>query len=286
MNYYGALFWIVALLGATAYAVYALYRLRKHRELSRIDALAFPAEYETLLASTPHFPKLAESDKEEMRRRILRFIHTKDFVGIGISVNDEMRVLIAFYASLLLIRKNAPLPYPHLSTILIYPDSVLIEQNRNDGGVVTSEEVAIDGQSAEGTVVITWDAARAEALEMGDYNLILHEFAHEIDFMNGEIDGIPPMDEKHYDAWTEVFDREFDTLDALVRDNAELGKYELFGADAALDEAEFLAVATERFFGAGEDFKEDFAELYERLRTFYGIDTAELFAHGYGEPIG
>lgn len=286
MNYYGALFWIVALLGATAYAVYALYRLRKHRELSRIDALAFPAEYETLLASTPYFPKLAESDKEEMRRRILRFIHTKDFVGIGISVNDEMRVLIAFYASLLLIRKNAPLPYPHLSTILIYPDSVLIEQNRNDGGVVTSEEVAIDGQSAEGTVVITWDAARAEALEMGDYNLILHEFAHEIDFMNGEIDGIPPMDEEHYDAWTEVFDREFDTLDALVRDNAELGKYELFGADAALDEAEFLAVATERFFGAGEDFKEDFAELYERLRTFYGIDTAELFAHGHGEPIG
>ncbi|MFZ5374673.1 MAG: zinc-dependent peptidase [Campylobacterota bacterium] len=285
MNYYGALFWIVAALGSAAFASYALYRLFRRRELSRIDALPFPAEYETILVSTPHFPKLAEEDRQEMRRRILRFIHTKDFVGIGTRIDDEMRVLIAFYASLLLIRKNAPLPYPHLSTILIYPDSVVIEQNRNDGGVVTSEEVAIDGQSADGTVIITWDAARAEALEMGDYNLILHEFAHEIDFMNGEIDGVPPMAQEHYLAWIDVFDREFETLEALVRDHSQLGKYELFGADAALDEAEFFAVATERFFGAAEDFKEDFGELYERLRTFYGIDAAELFSQSDSAPI-
>jgi MtfA peptidase len=66
--------------------------------------------------------------------------------------------------------------------------------------------------------VITWDAARAEALEMGDENLILHEFAHEIDFMNGEIDGIPPMDGQNYERWAEVFDREFDTLDTLVHE--------------------------------------------------------------------
>ncbi len=277
MNYYGALFWIIVVLGGAAAALFALGRLRRARALNRIDALPFPTEYETILASTPHFPHLNDPDREELRRRLLRFVHTKEFVGIGIAVDEEMRVLIAFYASLLLLRKHAPLPYPHLETILIYPDSVVIEQNRNDGGIVTNEEVAIDGQSADGTVVITWDAARAEALEMGDYNLILHEFAHEIDFMNGEIDGIPPMDEKYYDAWTEVFDREFDTLNALVREGEELGKYDLFGEDAVLDEAEFFAVATERFFGAASEFQESFPQLYDQFRTFYGIDTAVLF---------
>ncbi len=277
MNYYGALFWIIVALGGVAAAFFTLGRLRRARALNRINNLPFPTQYETILASTPHFPRLADPDKEELRRRILRFIHTKKFIGIGIDVDDEMRVLIAFYASLLLIRKNAPLPYPHLETIFIYPDSVVIEQNRNNGGIVTNEEVAIDGQSADGTVVITWDAARAEALEMGDYNLILHEFAHEIDFMNGEIDGIPPMERQDYERWAEIFDREFNTLDTLVHEGRELGKYELFGEDAVIDEAEFFAVATERFFGAAEDFRTDFSELYALMCSYYGIDTAETF---------
>lgn len=278
MNYYEALFWIVVALGSISFALAVLYRLRRRKALERIDNLPFPASYEAILAQTPHYGRLPNPDQEALRRAIVRFIHTKEFIGIGIDADNEMKVLIAFYACLLLLRKNAPLPYPGLSTILIYPDSVLIEHNRTDGGIHTSEEVAIDGQSANSTVVITWDAARNEALAMGPDNLILHEFAHEIDFMDGEIDGIPPMDEKHYDAWVEVLDKEFDTLNALVHDKAELGKYNLFGLDAAQDEAEFFAVATERFFGESAVFKEHFADLYDQFTTFYGIDTAELFS--------
>ena len=277
MNYYGALFWIIVGVGGISFALFALLYQRRKKALEEIDALPFPLTYEAILIQTPHFRRLRNEDRSSLRRSIARFIHTKEFIGIGTAVDDEMRVLIAFYACLLLLRKNAPLPYPGLSTILIYPDSVLIEQNRTDGGIVTSEEVVIDGQSANGAVVITWDAARREALEMGPENLILHEFAHEIDFMDGEIDGVPPMDEEHYDAWVEVLDREFDTLEALVRNGAELGKYDLFGPDAALDEAEFFAVATERFFGEGNVLKEDFPSLYEQFRGFYGIDPAELF---------
>lgn len=278
MNYYEALFWIVFASGSIAFALVVLYRLHSKKALERIDSLPFPASYEAILAQTPHFGSLSDPDQEALRRAVVRFIHTKKFIGIGIEVNDEIKVLIAFYACLLLLRKNAPLPYPGLSTILIYPDSVVIEQNRNEGGIVSSEETAIDGQSANGTVVITWDAARSEALALGPDNLILHEFAHEIDFMDGEIDGIPPMEEERYDTWVEILDGEFDTLNALVLDGAELGKYCLFGIDAAQDEAEFFAVATERFFGESAAFKEDFAELYDQLKTFYGIDTAELFS--------
>lgn len=278
MNYYEALFWIIVALGSIAFALAVLHRFRRRKVLERIDNLPFPDSYEAILAQTPHYGRLSDPDQEALHRAITRFIHTKEFIGIRTDVNDEMKVLIAFYACLLLLRKNAPIPYPDLSTILIYPDSVLIEHNRAEGGIHTSEEVAIDGQSANSTVVITWDAARNEALTMGPDNLILHEFAHEIDFMDGEIDGIPPMDEYHYDAWVEILDKEFDTLDALVHDEAELGKYCLFGHDAAQDEAEFFAVATERFFGKSAVFKEHFADLYDQLRTFYGIDTAELFS--------
>ncbi len=277
MNYYGALFWIVVALGGVAFALFGLRRHRRSKLLRELETSPFPERYEAILLRTPHFRRLDPEDREALRRLLLRFIHTKEFIGVGIGVNDEMRVLIAFYACLLLLRKNAPLPYPELSTILIYPDAVLIEQNRNDGGIVTSEEVEIDGQSANGTVVITWDAARAEALEMGEANLILHEFAHELDFMDGEIDGVPPMDASQYDRWVEVLDREFDALYALAHGGEELGRYDLFGPDAAYDEAEFFAVATERFFGSPAALKEDFPELYDRLEAYYEIDAAGRF---------
>ncbi|MBN2870913.1 MAG: zinc-dependent peptidase, partial [Campylobacterales bacterium] len=272
-----ALLLVVLGLGGAFFALYLLYQYRKKQRFEQIVSLPFPDEYDAILTLAPHFGRLVDTDREAIRRSILRFIHTKEFIGIGIDVNDEMKVLIAFYACLLLLRKNAPYPYPDLATILIYPDSVMIKQNRTDGGIVTNEEVAIDGQSANGTVVITWDAARSEALQMGPDNLILHEFAHEMDFMDGEIDGVPPMEDEHYDAWIEVLDREFDTLGTLVRNDAELGKFNLFGPEALLDEAEFFAVATERFFGEGAAFREDFPALYHQFRTFYGIDTAELF---------
>lgn len=278
MDYYGALLLVVLGLGGAFFALYLLYQYQRKRRIEHIVSLPFPSEYESILALTPHFGRLSDTDQEAIRRSILRFVHTKEFVGIGTDVNDEMKVLIAFYACLLLLRKNAHYPYPALTTLLIYPDSVMIEQNRTDGGIVTNEEVAIDGQSANGTVVITWDAARSEALELGPDNLILHEFAHEIDFMDGEIDGVPPMEDEHYDAWVEHLDREFATLDALVRDDGELGRYDLFGPDAVLDEAEFFAVATERFFGESAAFREHFPGLYSQFRTFYGIDAAELFA--------
>ncbi|KFN40840.1 MAG: hypothetical protein JU82_00725 [Sulfuricurvum sp. MLSB] len=278
MNYYEALFLIVIALGGIFFTLYILHRFRTKKAMENIERLPFPEKYETILTRLPHFRRLSAEDQAALRRSVLRFIHTKEFIGIDLGVTEEMKVLIAFYACLLLLRKNAPLPYPELTTVLIYPDSVVVEQNRTEGGIHTSEEVEIDGQSANGTVVITWDAARSEAYAMGPYNLILHEFAHEIDFMDGEIDGVPPMERSRYHEWVDVFDREFDALSVLVHKNADLGKYALFGPDAALDEAEFFAVATERFFGESGVLKEKFPGLYDQLKIFYGIDAAELFS--------
>jgi hypothetical protein len=277
MNYYGAVLIIITLIAAMAYGLYRFSQYRRSRRLQQIDSLPFPDEYARILYSLPHYSRLDNSDRETLHRSVLRFVHTKEFIGIGIDVNNEMRLIIAFYACLLLLRKNAPEPYPNTRTILIYPDSVVIEQQRNDGGIVTDESVEIDGQSADGTVVITWDAAYDEAVTQGDANLILHEFTHEIDFMDGSIDGIPPMEASKVSRWTEVLDGEFDALYTLVRNNKELGEYALFGEDAALDEAEFFAVATERFFGVPGELATRFPELYEELRGFYGLDTALLF---------
>lgn len=285
MNYYAALFLIISALAGVSLLFLFLHRRRRKRLMERIEALPFPTEFDAILSRLPHHGYLEEREREAIRRLILRFVHTKNFVGIDLVVTDEMRVIIAFYACLLLLRHHAILPYPDLGTILIYPDSLLIEQQRNRGGIVTSEEVEIDGQSADGTIVITWDAAYREALLRGEDNLILHEFAHELDFMNGEGDGVPPMEASLVDRWTDVLDEAFDELCARVRDERDMGIYDLFGPDAAHDESEFFAVATERFFGVPTEFADHFPELYDQFRRFYGIDAADIFSKNHYNSV-
>lgn len=278
MNYYGALFLIIVLLGIMAYALSFLHHRRNRRRLAWIDTLVLSPQDKAVLFHLPHYPRLSDAERREVERNILRFVHTKTFEGIGIDITDEIRFVIAFYACLLLANKNVPIPYPEITTILIYPDAVLYEQQRNEGGIVTDEVAEIDGQAADGTVIITWNAAYEEATMQQESNLILHEFAHVIDAMDGEIDGIPPLHRSEAEAWMETFDPVFNELDRRVLGGIALETYDLFGEDAATDEAELFAVATERFFGVPEEFAEFFPKLYASFVKFYGFDAARKFA--------
>ena len=246
--------------------------------IREIDRLPFSESYETIIAKTPYYPRLTPKDRERIRRSILRFIHTKEFVGIHLRITDEIKVLIAFYACLLLMRKQTENCYDNLKTIIVYPHAVMIDEVKSYGGIYTKERFVIQGQSADETVVITWNEAKKESYHMRHNNVIIHEFAHEIDFMDGQIDGIPPIEHSKYDGWVHTFEHEFQTLNNIAIKNRGWGKYKLLGAYAASNEAEFFAVVTERFFETPGSLKHHFPELYEELREFYRIDTAEMFS--------
>lgn len=278
MEYHIALLLIVGGLGSAFFALMFLNDLRRKRIVDAIGKLPFREEYEALLAKTPHYHRLSRDDRLTLQRSILTFIHTKEFIGVGLAVTDEMKVVIAFYACLLLIRKNTEYCYDTLKTIIIYPHAVMINEVRSYGGIYAKEQFVIQGQSANDTVVITWHEAKQESYHMRHSNVIIHEFAHEIDFMDGEIDGVPPLEHSKYDGWVNILYREFNLLNAIVLKNREWGKYKLLGAYAASNEAEFFAVVTERFFESPVALQKHFPQLYEELRDFYQIDTAELFS--------
>ncbi|MDY0117819.1 MAG: zinc-dependent peptidase, partial [Sulfurimonadaceae bacterium] len=132
--------------------------------------------------------------------------------------------------------------------------------------------------SSHDTVVIIWDEAKSEAYHLRQENVIIHEFTHVIDFMSGEIDGVPPIEKSKYSEWSRVLNGEFDKLNKIALKNKNWGKYELLGSYASTDEAEFFAVATERFFGSPQSLKEKFPELYNELENFYKIDPIKLVA--------
>ncbi len=266
-------FAVVALL----FLAWQLWIWQKERQLlEKIAAMPFDERYRNVLRKIPHYRHLGSEDKQKIERSILRFMHTKHFTGVKMEVADEMKVVIAFYACLLLLHIETKNCYDNLKTIILYPTPVVLKEVRDNGGIYTKEDFVIDGQSANDTVVLVWHDAKYEAYHLRHDNVIVHEFAHEIDFMDGAIDGVPPIERSKYDSWTRVLFNDYKKLRKVALKNREWGKYKLLGSYAATNEAEFFAVVSERFFESPHSLKHHFPELYAELKAFYRIDPVEL----------
>ena len=246
------------------------------RRLQEILSKPFPKEYKEVLKKIPIYQKLSSEDKREIQKSILKFIFTKKFIGVKIKVTDEIKVVIAFYACLLLLKIKSNFCYDNLLTIIVYPNTIIYDLVRENGGIYSKEPFLLAGQSANDTVVISWSDAKKEAYHLGKDNVIIHEFAHEIDYLDGEADGIPPLSGAKYSEWSRVLYENFNKLKAKAIANRYWGKYKILGSYAATNEAEFFAVATERFFQTPNSLKKHFPDLYKELKDFYKIDPAEL----------
>jgi len=271
-----ALLYIFGGMGLLGLGLYFFFKLREEERIAKILKEPFPQEYREYLRRIELYRNLPKEDKEKIERSILLFIHTKEFIGVGIEVTDEMKVVIAFHACLLLLHSKLGGCYDHLKTIIIYPNAVAVENIRANGGIYAKEKFIIDGQSAGDTVVIIWHDAKKEAYHPRHDNVIIHEFAHEIDFMDGMADGVPPIEKSKYNEWAQVVFKDYQKLARVFEKNRDIGKYKFLGEYAATNEAEFFAVVTERFFESPNALKKKFPELYKELKDIYGLDPAKL----------
>ncbi|WP_457746649.1 M90 family metallopeptidase [Sulfurimonas sp.] len=276
MSYYLALLFLFGGLGLLIVSIIVFLKVRENRRLEKILAAPFRKDWRTYLNATPYYTKLSVEERKKIERSVVLFMNTKEFIGVGVEVTDEMKLIIAFYACLLLLHKTSTNCYNNLKTIIIYPSAVAFENLQASNGIYTKEKFLIDGQAANDTVIIVWHDAKKEAYHLRHNNVIVHEFAHEIDFMDGEVDGIPPIERSKYDEWTHVLFGEYKKLSNVALKNREWGKYKLLGSYAATNEAEFFAVVTERFFESPKSLKKHFPELYHELEDFYNIDTIKL----------
>jgi len=255
---------------------YLYLRYRKKQRLKMIEKIPFKPEHRKFLHKTPHYDSLLDVDKQKIERSIIRFVYTKTFIGVKMEITDEIKIVTAFYACLLLLHKETSQCYDALQTIIVYPSPVVLKDVRENGGIYTKEDFIIDGQSSNDTVILVWHDAKQEAYHLRHDNVVIHEFAHEIDFMDGEVDGVPPLEASKYHEWTSIFYDEYEKLHAVAMKDREWGKYKLLGSYAATNEAEFFAVVTERFFESPHSLYAHFPELYKELKDFYEIDTLTL----------
>lgn len=234
----------------------------------------FPPEWEAILArSVPVVERLPAEDAAELRGHILVFCAEKHFEAAGgLELDDTIRVTIAAQACLLLLRREVDEPYPELDTVLVYPRGWRTHAKRAQDGLVTEGVEARLGESwNRGLVVLAWDAARRGAADEDDgQNVILHEFAHQLDTEAGAADGAPDLDWAQRGAWARVLGREF----AALTDAIHTARPAFIDDYGATNPAEFFAVVTELFFERPRRLKDKHPALYEQLAAFYKQDPA------------
>jgi Mlc titration factor MtfA (ptsG expression regulator) len=206
---------------------------------------------------------------EKLKTLTLLFLAEKEFAGAhGIEVTDRMRVAIAAQACLPILELGLDW-YAGWHGIVVYPGDFRVRRKEVDEDGVVHEWVDdLAGEAMPGgPVVISWDAAAHDPY----INVVIHEFAHKLDMVNGAADGMPPL---HPDmdarAWTAAFTEAYEGFcDALER-----GQDTWLDPYAAEHPSEFFAVVSEAFFEDPAETKRRYPDVYEQLRRFYRQDPA------------
>ena len=224
-----------------------------------------------------HNVPLARSLTPDERARLLRlvevFLADKHFEGCGgLTLTEEMKVTIAAGACLLLLHLEGPC-YPTLRTVLVYPHGfvpTLASPPRT--GEIAQPPVPEMGESwRDGVVVISWDDTVRGARNPADgENVVLHEFAHQLDAEDGVTDGVPMLAPGALRTWGRVLSAEYERL----RQDAAHDRPSALDSYGASNRAEFFAVATETFFEKPDQLEREHPELYGQLQQFYRQDPA------------
>ncbi len=283
-----ALILITAVAAGLALA-YGLPGWRLKRVLAREIAPAWQAILER---NIPIYARMSGDLRHQLDKLVQQFLYQKKFVGCaGLEVDDEIRLTIAGQACLLLLNRPSRV-YPDLHTILVYPSAFLVPRNQVDAaGVVTEARQDLLGESwGDGRVILSWDHVQRGAADWSDgQNVVLHEFAHQLDSESGSNNGAPYLGSPdNYRNWSEVLSRNFASLqtDAFYRQQSVMDHY------GATSPAEFFAVATETFFEKPWQMSEHHAELFAELFKYYRVDPRAWLAQpplevhqqaGYGQ---
>jgi Mlc titration factor MtfA (ptsG expression regulator) len=249
----------------------------KQRRWRRLRAQSFPKHWLAIIKrNVPFFHRLSANDQGELLGHIRVFLSEKSFEGCsGLELTDETRVVIAAQACLLLLHRKTDY-FPRLLTILVYPSSYLVEEKRPFEGPVW-EEGAMHRQGETGrqlgSMVLAWDAAKSGAADSSDgKNLVLHEFAHQLDYENGAADGAPAFTSREQQsAWGGVMRTEF----ASLRAADDTGIPTLLDTYGAINPAEFFAVSTEAFFERPCALRGHHPKLYAELQRYFLQDPVE-----------
>lgn len=230
------------------------------------------------LISAPVLARLSQREQHRLRKLASLFLHEKSITGAGgLAVDSTMRVYIAAQACLLIL--NLDLDYfQGWSEVIVYPDSFVIQREEyDDSGVVHETRRALAGEAWDrDPVILSWSDAKPGIRPHGPAsNVILHEFAHKLDMLNGVANGMPPLHNNLVrENWTASLTQAYESLYRQL----ERHHHTTIDPYAAENPAEFFAVLTGVFFEKPDVLHNLYPQVYEQLSMFYRQDPLQRIA--------
>lgn len=220
----------------------------------------------------PIYNKMQPHQQQALEKHIIWFLDHIGFLGCdGLAVTDDMKLIVAANACVLVINKPWPI-FRNVKQVLLYPSAYYANESSVDGvGLVRHHQVVRQGESwPGGTLVLSWhDVKEGIRLPEDGHNLVYHEFAHQLDQETGSTTGTPKLLSKaQYARWAKEFSYGFN----LLKTQLAYGIPNAIHSYGATNEAEFFAVVTETFIEQPTNLRLAHPAIYELLSEYYGFE--------------
>ncbi|MBF1165203.1 MAG: zinc-dependent peptidase [Dechloromonas agitata] len=240
-----------------------LDKLRGHKRQPIPDAL-----WAATVSALPFLDILPPDEQRQLRTLAEDFLAEKEFSAAGgLELSDEICVAIAAQGCLPILKLGLK-AYRDWVGIIVYPDEFVVRRRFEDEtGIVHEYDDVLSGEAWEGgPLIVSWHDVKMA----GDgYNVVIHEFAHKLDMLNGDADGMPAL-HSDLDAseWETIFFAAYDDFCARV----DSGEETLIDPYASETPGEFFAVLSESFFEIPDVVAGEYTDLYDLLRRYYRQD--------------
>jgi Mlc titration factor MtfA (ptsG expression regulator) len=255
-----------------------LFSWLRSRRRRKLLAEPFPVRWQGFIdTNVGHYPLLSEPEQARLRDAARILITEKRWHGRGgLFISEEMKVTIAAQAALLLLGSDRGY-FRRVRDVYVFPTEFRTPVAEDDWEDDLLSETPLAGQAWErGHVMLAWDQVLSEGREpAAGYNVVVHEFAHQLDFVERVTAGVPDLGDPALETcWRYVMTVAFEDHRRAIR-----GKdpQTLFTAHAADNEAEFFADASEAFYCRAADLKELHPQMYELLAAYYRSDPVRWF---------
>ena len=256
-----------------------LSRLRRYRTLQTLRHHGLPDHlWRRLRKQLYLLHGLSTQDAVRLRELTTLLLHEKAIHGVqGLQMNLEMRAVIASQACLMILELDYS-SFKGWNELIVYPGAFKVERTVTDEFGITHQQTSpLSGESWQrGPLILSWDDVTRDSYQRHPgSHVIIHEFAHKLDALNGRVNGMPPLHPNMpVEKWSRTLSSAYDHLQQQLRKGkSSINPY------AATNPAEFFAVLSEYFFTAPGVLKKHCTEVYTQLGAYYRQDPAERLRH-------
>ena len=221
--------------------------------------------WQQTLERLPFLRGLSDDERERLRQSVILFLHHKSIHGAGgFKLDAGMQLLIAAQACILILNLDIDY-YRGWVEVIVYPDEFVpaLEYTDEAGVVHTEREPHVGEAWLQGPVILSW----ADVTPSADgVNVVIHEFAHKLDMLNGDASGFPPLHrDMNRDAWSQAFRLAYADFCRRIDADEEVA----IDPYAAESPGEFFAVMSEAFFEIPHAVIGLYPRVYDQFRLFY-----------------